>query len=389
MKFLFVLPLLITTILAQGFGGASDGLAGFGNVARGFANIAGGLADGAAQAFSNVAQGTVNSVANFLPKVSELANVKKFDDFLEQTGQAISEADRTFREGIFAATKNLVDAGNQAFVNGIFTFHMAVNAFADLTREEFIKKYTGRIRSSESDAHTAVSNKKVDFLDDSPAPDSFDWREKGGVSAVKNQLTCGACWAFATTGAIEGHTFAATGTLPDLSEQNLIDCGPREDFGLNGCKGGFQEAALCWISENQKGVSQAESYPYVNSKESCKFQPNELGAHVSGFGVVPPGDEEVLKRVVATLGPVACSVSVSNSLQFYGSGIFNDEKCNELDLAHSILVVGYGSENGKDYWIVKNSWDTTWGEKGYFRIRRGKNLCKIADECSYPVVKNS
>nr|XP_044249210.1 procathepsin L-like [Drosophila takahashii] len=373
----------------EGFGGASDRLGAFADVARGFASVAGGLADGVAVALSNVAQGALTSFANFVPKVPVLANIQNFDDFLNQTGQALSEADRTFRESLFLASKNLVDAGNEAFAKGAFTFQLAINAFADLSHEEFVKQLTGRKRSPETDARTASRRTLAIVPEDKHIPDAFDWREKGGVTPVKNQGTCGSCWAFATTGAIEGHTFAATGKLPNLSEQNLIDCGPKEDFSLNGCIGGFQEAALCWISENQKGVPPTENYPYVNSQESCKFQGNQLISQVHGFSVIPPGDEELMKKVVATLGPIACSVSVSESLLFYGKGIYNDESCNNYDLIHSVLVVGYGSENGMDYWIVKNSWNVNWGEKGYFRLQRGKNLCQIAEECSYPLVTQS
>lgn len=222
---------------------------------------------------------------------------------------------------------------------------------------------------------------------DGNIPDSFDWREKGGVTPVRFQGTCGSCWAHATTGAIEGHYFRKTGKLPVLSEQNLVDCGPAEDFALNGCDGGFQEAAFCWINEQQKGVSQLPTYPYQDKQDTCKYDEHKAGAHISGFGTIPPKDEEELKKVVATLGPVACSVYGIESLKNYDGGIYNDEECNKSEEPnHAILVVGYGSEKGEDYWIIKNSWDDTWGEKGYFRLPRGKNFCLVADECSYPVV---
>nr|XP_044249209.1 procathepsin L-like [Drosophila takahashii] len=347
MKILFALPLLITTFFAQGFAEELD--------------------------FSNVSKGP-------------LADMRNFNDFLTHTGQALNETDRTFREGVFKSSKNSVDAGNKAFAKGVVKFQSAINIFAGRTLEELVRELTGRKRSPEADALTAAKRTLFVIPDDLPIPDAFDWREKGGVTPVKDQKSCGSCWAFATTGAIEGHTFAATGKLPNLSEQNLVDCGPKEDFYLNGCDGGCQESALCWISDSQKGVSLSEKYPYVNDQESCKFQPSQLGAHVHGFGVIPPGDEELMKKVVATLGPIACSISLAESLFLYASGVYDDEECEDYEIIHSILVVGYGSEKGLDYWIVKNSWDDIWGEGGYFRLERGKNRCQIAEECSFPLI---
>ncbi|XP_017077676.1 procathepsin L-like [Drosophila eugracilis] len=398
MKILLLLPLLISTVSGQGFGNfGGGGFGGFGGATGGLgghstgglAGAAGGTLGGALSNVANAAQGVVSNIASIVPKVPLLTNVQNFDDFLSQTGKTLSAAERSLREGAFTATKNLVNAGNEAFAKGLSTFEMAVNAFADLTNEEFLKQKTGRKRSPETDARTASSRRLATVPEDKPIPESFDWRKKGGVTPVKNQGTCGSCWTFATTGAIEGHTFAATGTLPNLSEQNLVDCGPTEDFSLNGCDGGFQEAALCWIHENQMGVPLAENYPYVDKQESCKFEPSDIGPHMRGFGVIPPGDEELMKKVVATLGPLACTVSVTDTLKNYKRGIYDNDECNQGELNHAILVVGYGSENGLDYWIVKNSWDDSWGEEGYFRLLRGKNFCQIAAECSYPLITHA
>lgn len=215
-------------------------------------------------------------------------------------------------------------------------------------------------------------------------PDAFDWREKGGVTPVKFQGECGSCWSFATTGAIEGHVFRKTGKLVNLSEQNLIDCG-KEEFGLAGCDGGFQEYGFEFVT-NQKGVAKGEVYPYLDKKGSCSYKPDLKGAEIQGFATIDPKDEVTMKKVIATLGPLACSVNGLESLLLYKQGIYADEECNKGEVNHSILVVGYGSENGQDYWIVKNSWDKVWGEEGYFRLPRGKNYCGIASECSYPIV---
>ncbi|XP_016947815.1 procathepsin L [Drosophila biarmipes] len=375
MRLLLVLPLLFAAVSAQlGFGGGRFG----GGLGGGLGNLANNAAAGI--------QGAVSNFASAVPKVPFLSNVQSFGDFLSQSGKSyLNAADRALHETAFAATKNLVDAGNEAFARGTASFKQAVNAFADLTHSEFLKQLTGLRRDPAAKARAASSLKEVS-LKPGPVPDSFDWREHGGVTPVKFQGTCGSCWAFATIGAIEGHTFRKTGSLPVLSEQNLVDCGPTEDFGLVGCDGGFQEAAFCFIDEVQKGVSQAGAYPYIDNKDTCKYDASKSAAKLEGFATIPPKDEEQMKKVIATLGPLACSVNGLETLKSYDGGIYDDDECNKGEPNHSILVVGYGSENGKDYWIVKNSWDVAWGEKGYFRLPRGQNFCFIADECSYPIV---
>lgn len=172
--------------------------------------------------------------------------------------------------------------------------------------------------------------------------------------------------------------------MVNLSEQNLIDCG-KEEFGLAGCDGGFQEYAFEFVT-NQKGVAKSEGYPYLDKKDTCHYKDNLKGAEINGFATIEPKDETTMKKVVATLGPLACSVNGLESLLLYKRGIYADEECNKGEVNHSVLVVGYGSENGKDYWIVKNSWDDKWGEDGYFRLPRGSNFCGIALECSYPII---
>lgn len=143
---------------------------------------------------------------------------------------------------------------------------------------------------------------------------------------------------------------------------------------------------MAFIHEQQKGVSNSESYAYLDKQDTCKYNPSTSAAQIKGWAEIPVGDEELLKKVVGTLGPVACSLYGTETLLNYDSGIYSDEECNGEEPNHSVLVVGYGSENGQDYWIVKNSWSAAWGEDGYFRLVRGKNFCNIAAECAYPVV---
>ncbi|XP_053963703.1 procathepsin L [Anastrepha obliqua] len=352
----WLLPLLFALTAAQfgGFGGSFNKVTN--SVQQGFGNLGSKL------------------------KLPSLLNVNTFSEFAELTGKTYAEGERQLREGIFAARRQLVNLHNA----GSKGYELAINAFADLTNAEFIKKLTGNKKSSRGEAKASVDREEA-APPTTNVPDAFDWRSKGGVTPVKYQGDCGSCWTFATTGAIEGHTFRATGKLPTLSEQNLVDCGPI-DYGLNGCDGGFQEYAFAFIKDVQKGVAPSDKYPYLDKKDTCKYDPATKAALVKGFAAIKPKDEKTMKEVVATLGPLACSVNALETLLLYKKGIYADEECNKGEVNHAILVVGYGSENGQDYWIVKNSWDKTWGEEGYFRLPRGCNFCGIADECSYPIV---
>ncbi|XP_065360558.1 procathepsin L-like [Calliphora vicina] len=329
-------------------------------------------------------QSGINAIADQVKDVPLLDNVNNFADFAQQAGKTYaSAAEQTLREGVFNANKKLVDANNLAYAAGEATFELAINAFADVTNAEFLKNFLGNRKSSAGENFAKQYRRKA-AVQNKVVPDAFDWREKGGVTPVKFQGECGSCWSFAVTGAIEGHVFRKTGKLIDLSEQNLVDCGKKE-YGLDGCDGGFQEYAFEFVT-TQKGIANGEKYPYVANKKTCSYKDNLKAAGITGFAVIEPKDEETMKKVIATLGPLACSINGPQSLKLYDKGIFNDKECNKGEPNHSILVVGYGSENGQDYWIVKNSWSQVWGEDGYFRLPRGKNYCFIASECSYPIV---
>ncbi|XP_004517612.1 cathepsin L1 [Ceratitis capitata] len=316
---------------------------------------------------------TFNSFTNSIPKV----DAQSYGDFLAQTGKDLVDS---AREAIFLDHKKLVENVNA----GSSGFKCVLNAFSDLTKLEFLQRLTGNKKSASGESK-ASANRQEAVPPTTKVPNAVDWRQKGGVTPVKYQGECGSCWAFATTGAIEGHIFRSTGKLPVLSEQNLIDCGT-VDFGLAGCDGGYQEYAFAFIKDEQKGLAPGGSYPYLDKKDTCKYSPASKAAEVKGFAAIKPKDEKTMKEIVGTLGPLACSVNALETLLLYKEGIYDDAECNKGEVNHAVLVVGYGSEKGKDYWIVKNSWDKNWGEDGYFRLPRGSNFCGIAEECSYPLV---
>mmetsp|Transcript_30214 Transcript_30214/g.42107 ORF Transcript_30214/g.42107 Transcript_30214/m.42107 type:complete len:241 (-) Transcript_30214:182-904(-) len=213
--------------------------------------------------------------------------------------------------------------------------------------------------------------------------DSLDWTIKGAVTPVKDQGQCGSCWSFGTTGDIEGVHFLATGKLVSLSEQELVSC---DDGGEDeGCNGGLQEDAFEFVIK-QGGLVTEEEYPYTSgggrtgrcdkSKEKQK-----IGASISGWSQVSDnakGENKILKALIAS-GPITIGINAT-PMQDYDSGIDNPRRCSGQMLDHAVLIVGYGTEDGVDYWKIKNSWNTDWGEDGYYRIVRGVNKCGLAND---------
>lgn len=233
------------------------------------------------------------------------------------------------------------------------------------------------------------------FADNSTeVPDEVDWRKvPGRVSQVKNQGQCGSCWAFASTGVLEGQEANRKENLAnrdsyeelydgkdvvELSEQNLVDC-VTKDYG---CNGGYMADALDFVKE-EGGIDDEKSYPYEARTKKCRFQKDKVAFTDAGSAILPTGDEQKLKEVVAKYGPVAVAIDASSIwFQLYRKGVYINKHCkNKQDqLDHGVLVVGYGTDPKKgDYWIVKNSWGGHYGENGYIRMARNRNnMCGIA-----------
>jgi len=258
------------------------------------------------------------------------------------------------------------------------SYSLGMNQFGDLTGDEFTARFTGYL-PRENSFLRSLNHAELSHVSSSP---SVDWRQKNAVTAVKNQQQCGSCWAFSTTGSVEGAYAIKNGTLFSLSEQQLIDCSGSQ--GDQGCNGGLMDDAFQYVIKN--GLCTEDAYPYEARDDTCRASKCTPVAHITSYKDIPQGDEDTMMKAV-NLGPVSIAIEADQQVfQFYSGGVLDDSSCG-MQLDHGVLIVGYGtdSSSNKDYWIVKNSWGGTWGEQGYIRLVRGKNMCGLAQAASYPI----
>lgn len=284
---------------------------------------------------------------------------------------------------VFKANLQVMEKHNWEYFKKQKSYYMGVNQFTDMTSEEF-RQFNGLLKQRKS------SNKTITCTPFMPplswtAPASVDWRDKGYVTPVKNQGACGSCWSFSTTGSLEGQHFRKTGKLVSLSEQQLVDCSGK--YGNEGCNGGLMDQAFEYIYA-VGGLESEQEYPYDAEDERCKFHKSEVKATLKGCEDIPADSETDLRDALASVGPVSVAIDASHqSFQMYDGGVYDEPECSSTQLDHGVLAVGYGSEDGKEFWLVKNSWGLSWGEKGYIKMSRDKsNQCGIASSASFPVV---
>jgi len=254
-------------------------------------------------------------------------------------------------------------------------FTMGITQFADMTAEEFkmMLGYNPSLKKSYNPV----------YLNAAP-PTAVDWRDKNAVTPVKNQGQCGSCWAFSTTGSIEGAHAIKSGSIVSLSEQQLVDCST--SLGNQGCNGGLMDFGFTYAESNK--LETESDYPYTAADGKCAYDTSKGVVGVTSFNDVPANSTAQLEAAVAQ-GPVSVAIDAGSIIfQFYFGGVIKSSWCG-TSLDHGVLIVGYGTDSGTDYWILKNSWGPSWGEKGFFRIKRGGDgpgICGIQMQPSYPVV---
>jgi len=303
----------------------------------------------------------------------------EFDHFERKHGKVYhSESERGHRRSVYYTNKKYIDRHN---ARDDVTYKLAMNKFGDMTRGEL----KTLMRPTLSKPRSQTSATMTHPISDKAAPAYVNWVEKGAVNPPKDQGICGSCWTFGTTGTIEGAYFVKTGKLLSLSEQQLVDCAWTE--GNSACDGGEASGALQFVMDNG-GIALEQTYRYIMLDHFCNTEDRSSGVTLTGY--VNVTNEAQLQDALANRGPVAVAIDASHpTFTFYSSGVYNEPACGNTsnDLDHEVLAVGYGSVDGQDYYLVKNSWSTYWGDGGYIKMSRNKNnQCGIATSAAYPLL---
>jgi len=305
-----------------------------------------------------------------------------FTKWVQQHKKSYDADEFFYRFNVFKSNLDKIHQHNQ---HGGKSWKMSMNQFGDMTADEFIASHTGynRINMGVFRGKNAPKSVKGPHA----VPDSVDWRNEGAVTPVKDQGQCGSCWAFSTTGSTEGAYFLAKHSLVSLSEQELVDCSQEE--GNSGCEGGLMDFGFQYIIDN-KGITTEKAYPYTAQDGTCQSKGKPPGATISSFTDVAPSDNDALHTAVAQQ-PVSIAIEADqDGFQFYSSGVFSGDCGDALD--HGVLVVGYNQTASPAYWIVKNSWGSSWGDMGYIylvddaTLNGGTGQCGMLSEPSYPVI---
>lgn len=259
-------------------------------------------------------------------------------------------------------------------------YRLRINHLADRHKDE-LGMIRGRLTSQGPNNGKPFDLSEINLKD---IPDTVDWRISGAVTQVKDQAVCGSCWSFGTTGTIEGAYFLKYGTRVRLSQQNLIDCS--WGFGNNGCDGGEEWRAYEWMMKYGGLESEEEYGAYIGQNGKCHFNKTQAVAKIKQYTNVTSGNQTELKIAIAKKGPVAVGIDASHlSFSFYSEGVYFEKDCGNTpdDLDHAVLAVGYGNFEGQDYWLVKNSWSTYWGNNGYVLMSLKDNNCGVATDATF------
>jgi C1A family cysteine protease len=305
----------------------------------------------------------------FTPPEKQLQD--QFVQFVHDHNKQYDETEFNKRYAIFKDNVAKINQLNRGQSDAVF----GINKFSDLTAEEFTKMYKGYKKTNVTVRAGVYAPSTVPTA----PPTSFDWRTQGVVSAVKNQEQCGSCWAFSATEGVESAWKLAGHTLDILAPQQIVDC----DTSDAGCDGGDLPTAFAYV--HREGLERETNYPYRGVDESCRYNAADVDAKISGFQYATTTKNEAQMQTASFAhGPLSICVDAA-TWQTYKSGIITSNCGQSLD--HCVQIVGWDtSSTGVDYWIIRNSWGTSWGNAGYIYVARNKNLCGVADEATYVVI---
>jgi cathepsin L len=277
-----------------------------------------------------------------------------FEDFQVDFNRGYGATESANRRELFNTALAKVNEQNELYTAGKSTWWATINDFSDQSEEEFAAM---KGKAPAPIAHPSIR------LGKTQNPTRKDWREDGVVSAVKDQGGCGSCWAFAATECVESHYMIATKDEAILAPQYYVNCVVNDKGcgGTGGCEGAIAELAFNLTA--QVGIPLEKDLPYKGRDASCGTYPEAVTC--DGYHHLSPNDPDELETALATVGPVA--VSVAANWGMYGGGVYEGGcSSNSCSIDHAVLAVGYD----EDYWLIRNSWGSSWGEKGYIRLTR-------------------
>jgi len=296
-----------------------------------------------------------------------------FIRWMIQNAKSYEREQFTTRYSLWRSNLALIEQHNVQYYAGNTTFSLSLNVFADWTEDEKIARNGFKVPQTAIQTALPTTPRHL--------PPSLDWRTRGAVNPVLDQGACGSCYSFSAVGAMEGAWAIKHSQLLQVSQQEIVDCSFL--YGNAGCNGGLPDTVFEYVISNG-GISDAASSPYTGVEGPC-YTSNPVMT-ISDY--VNVATDEISLLAAVAIGPVSVGIQANHmAFQYYSGGVFSDASCGTY-LDHAVLIVGYGTDSisGLDYWIVRNSWGSGWGESGYIRMIRNTNSCGIALLSSYPVV---